>query len=69
MGDSSNSSSALGNLAGRKLYVESNVGLLSHANSRFGWSIFQNTLIDIQVSNPVFPYLETRSFVQAGIAG
>jgi hypothetical protein len=26
-------------------------------------------LIDIQVRNPVFPYLETRSFVQAGLAG
>ena len=40
-----------------------------HVNSRFGWSLFQNTLIDIQVRNPVFPYLETRSFVQAGLAG
>ena len=69
MGNSSNSSSTLGGLAGRKLYVESNIGLLSHVNSRLGWSLFQNTLIDIQVRNPVFPYLETRSFVQAGLAG
>ena len=69
MGNSSNTNSTLGGLAGRKLYVESNVGLLSHVNSRFGWSLFQNTLIDIQVRNPVFPYLETRSFVQAGLAG
>ena len=69
MGNSSNSSSTLGGLAGRKLYVESNVCLLSHVNSKFGWSFFQNTLIDIQVRNPVFPYLETSSFVQAGLAG
>ena len=69
MGNSSNTNSTLGSIAGRKLYVESNVGLLSHVNSRFGWSLFQNTLIDIQVRNPVFPYLETRSFVQAGLAG
>ena len=69
MGNSSSSNSTLGDLAGRKLYVESNVGLLSHVNSRFGWSLFQNTLIDIQVRNPVFPYLETRTFVQAGLAG
>ena len=38
-------------------------------DSRFGWSLFQNTLIDIQVRNPVFPYLETRSYLQAGLAG
>ncbi len=69
MGNSSNSNSTLGDLAGNKLYVESNVGLLSHVNSRFGWSLFQNTLIDLQIRNPVFPYLETRSYVQAGIAG
>ncbi|MBG56155.1 MAG: hypothetical protein CL935_03375 [Deltaproteobacteria bacterium] len=69
MSNSSNSSSTLGSLSGKKLYVEYNVGLLSHINSRFGWSLFQNTLIDIQVRNPVFPYLETRSFVQAGLAG
>ena len=69
MGNSSNSNSTLGDLAGKKLYVESNVGLLSHVNSRFGWSLFQNTLIDLQIRNPVFPYLETRSYVQAGLAG
>ena len=69
LGNSSNSSSALGDIAGNKLYVESNVGLLSHVNSRFGWSLFQNSLIDVQVRNPVFPYLETRSYLQAGLAG
>ena len=26
-------------------------------------------MIDLQVRNPVFPYFETRSFVQAGLAG
>ena len=69
LGNASSSSATLGEIAGRKIYVESNVGLLSHVNSRFGWSLFQNSLIDIQVRNPVFPYLETRSFVQAGLAG
>ncbi len=69
MGNSSSSLATLGDIAGRKIYVEYNVGLLSHVNSRFGWSFFQNALVDIQVRNPVFPYLETRSFVQAGLAG
>ena len=69
LGKSSSKSSTLGDIAGRKIYVESNLGLLSHVNSRFGWSLFQNALVDIQVRNPVFPYLETRAFFQAGLAG
>ena len=69
LGNASSSSATLGEIAGRKIYVEANVGLLSHVNSRFGWSLFQNALFDIQVRNPVFPYLETRSFVQAGLTG
>jgi len=69
LGNSSSKFSKLGELAGTKLYVETNLGLLSHVNSRFGWSLFNNTLIDLQVRNPVFPYLETRSYVQAGLAG
>ena len=69
LGNTSSKGSTLGEIAGRKIYVEGNLGLLSHVNSRFGWSLFQNTMIDIQVRNPVFPYLETRSYVQAGLAG
>ena len=69
LGNTSSSNATLGEIAGRKIYVEANYGLLSHVNSRFGWSLFQNALLDIQVRNPVFPYLETRSFVQAGLAG
>ena len=55
MGNASSKFSTLGKLAGTKLYFENNVGLLSHVNSRFGWSLFQNALVDIQVRNPVFP--------------
>ena len=69
LGNASSSSANLGEMAGYKIYVETNVGLLSHVNSRFGWSLFQNALVDIQVRNPVFPYMETRSFLQAGLAG
>ena len=70
MGNSSSSNaSSLGGLAGKKIYAEGNLGLLSHVNSRFGWSLFSGVLLDIQVRNPVFPYLETKAYMQTGIAG
>ena len=69
LGNSSSGSASLGNLAGKKIYAEVNLGILSHINSRFGWSLFSGGLLDIQVRNPVFPYLEVKSYLQTGIAG
>ena len=69
MGNSSSSASTLGEIAGQKIYIEPNIGLLSHVNSRFGWSFFSGALLDFQVRNPVFPYLETKAYIQTGIAG
>ena len=68
-GKSSSSNASLGKLAGKKIYFEGNLGLLSHVNSRFGWSLFSGALLDIQVRNPVFPYLETKAYMQTGLAG
>ena len=69
LGKSSSSSATIGNLAGKKIYAEVNLGILSHINSRFGWSLFSGGLLDIQIRNPVFPYLELKSYLQTGIAG
>ena len=69
LGKSSSSFSTIGSLAGKKIYNEANLGLLSHVNSRFGWSFFSNGLVDIQVRNPIIPYLETKAYVQTGLAG
>jgi len=69
LGKSSSSFSTMGSLAGKKIYNEANLGLLSHVNSRFGWSLFSNGLLDIQVRNPIIPYLETKAYVQTGLAG
>jgi len=69
MGKSSSRNATLGNLAGKKIYVEQNLGLLSHVNSRFGWSFFSGGLLDLQIRNPVFPYLETKAYMQTGLAG
>jgi len=69
LGKSSSSFSTIGSLAGKKIYNEANLGLLSHVNSRFGWSLFSNGLLDIQVRNPIIPYLETKAYVQTGLAG
>ncbi len=69
LGKSSSGFSTIGSLAGKKIYNEVNLGLLSHVNSRFGWSLFSNGLVDIQVRNPIIPYLETKAYVQTGLAG
>jgi len=69
LGKSSSGFSTIGSLAGKKIYNEANLGLLSHVNSRFGWSLFSNGLLDIQVRNPIIPYLETKAYVQTGLAG
>jgi len=69
LGKSSSGFSSIGSLAGKKIYNEVNLGLLSHVNSRFGWSFFSNGLLDIQVRNPVIPYLETKFYLQTGLAG
>jgi len=69
LGKSSSGFSTIGSLAGKKIYNEGNLGLLSHVNSRFGWSLFSNGLLDIQVRNPIIPYLETKAYAQKGLAG
>jgi len=69
LGKSSSGFSTIGSLAGKKIYNEANLGLLSHVNSRFGWSLFSNGLVDIQVRNPIIPYLETKAYAQTGLAG
>jgi hypothetical protein len=69
LANSSSTGATLGKIAGKKIYAEVNLGILSHINSRFGWSLFSGGLLDIQVRNPVFPYLEVKSYLQSGIAG
>ena len=61
LGNASSSSSNLGEMAGYKIYVETNVGLLSHVNSRFGWSLFQNALVDIQAVSYTHLTLPTKA--------
>jgi len=56
-----------GKIAGKKVYLESNLGFFSHVNSRFGWSIFGNLLIDLGVHNPVFPYFDALMYAQGGV--
>jgi hypothetical protein len=69
LGNSSSGFSTLGSLAGKNIHNEIDIGFLSHVNSRFGWSLFTNSLVDLKVRNPIIPYLETKAYAQAGIAG
>tara|TARA_B100000700_G_C15032122_1_gene851100 strand:+ start:432 stop:1556 length:1125 start_codon:yes stop_codon:yes gene_type:complete len=69
LGKSSSNFSSLGDLAGTNIHNEVDIGLLSHVNSRFGWSLFGNTFVDLQIRNPIFPYFDTKLFAQGGVAG
>jgi len=69
LANSSSSYSTLGSLAGKNIHNEIDIGFLSHVNSRFGWSLFTNSFVDIKIRNPIFPYLETKAYVQTGLAG
>jgi len=55
-----------GKIAGKKVYLESNLGFFSHVNSRFGWSLFSNQLINLGIHNPVFPYFQGKLYGQVG---
>jgi len=65
---SSGSFSSIGDLAGKNVHNEVDIGLLSHVNSRFGWAVFGNTFADLQVRNPIFPYFQAKLYLQYGLA-
>ena len=51
-GNEANASSALSSYSGKKMYLEPlDIGLLSFVNSRFGWSLFGNSLLDFQINS------------------
>ena len=68
LGKLSGDFSAVGDLAGKNIHNEIDIGLLSHVNSRFGWALFGNTFVDLKIRNPIFPYFETKLYVQYGLA-
>ena len=55
--NSSSGSATLGNLAGKKIYAEVNLGILSHINSRFGWSLLSGGLLDTKSETLFFHIL------------
>ncbi len=69
LGKSSGGFSDIGDLAGKNIHIEIDIGLLSHVNSRFGWSLFGNTFVDLKVRNPIIPYFESKVYGQRGLAG
>ena len=69
LGNSSGGFSTLGSSAGKNIHNEIDIGFLSHVNSRFGWSFFTTSFVDIPIRNPIIPYLETKAYLQNGLAG
>ena len=51
-GNEANASNALSSYSGKKLYLEPlDLGLLSFVNSRFGWSVFGNSVFDFRIDS------------------
>ncbi|MDT8446812.1 MAG: conjugal transfer protein TraF [bacterium] len=67
--DSDESTAKMGEFVGEKLYVEAGTGLLSFTAPYWGYSFFNNLVLDQQVHNPTVPYFETLAYVQAGLIG
>ena len=59
----------LGAITGKSIYIEGGLNGLSHLNSRWGWSLFNNNLVNVAIHNPVFPYLEGKMYTQVGAVG
>lgn len=54
-------------IPGDKLYFELDLGFLGHTNSRWGFTTFGNTVVDMAIHNPVVPFFDVRFFAQSGI--
>ena len=62
------SSDALFNdLVGRKIYAELDLSFLSLTTSNWGYTLFGNVRLDASIHNPVFPYIDLKTFFQYGI--
>ncbi len=66
---SDDQSSAIGNLVGKKLYAEANLGLLSINGPGWGYSVFGSYVFDAKIRNQAVPYLELKSYLQYGAIG
>lgn len=65
----SDEAAAIGELVGKKLYSELNLGLLSINGPGWGYSAFGSVVLDAKVRNPTVPYLELSSYAQYGLIG
>jgi len=67
--DSSSTEYQLSRLTGEKLFLEGNLSGLSLVTQRFGFGFSGKTLLDVQLRNPVVPYLDVKAYVQMGGIG
>jgi hypothetical protein len=68
-GDNSEIEYELSRITGEKLYGELVIGGLSLVTPRWGLSVSNKSLLDIQLSNPVVPYLDVLAYTQTGLIG
>lgn len=66
---SDETTAAVGEVVGQKLFFNAGVGLMSFTAPYWGWSLFGGATFDATVHNPVVPYFETNAYAQYGALG
>ncbi|MBU3914521.1 hypothetical protein KKA14_03220, partial [bacterium] len=67
--DSENTAVFISQLIGKKMYTEVGLGFLSLSGPGWGYALFADGILDIEVHNPTVPVLELKAYAQAVAIG
>ncbi len=67
--DSDDASAFIGQLIGKKMYMEVGLGVMSLSGPGWGYALFAEGILDIEVHNPTVPTLELKAYAQAVAIG
>lgn len=67
--DTSDTTATFGDLVGKNVYAEMNIGALSVTAPGWGYSVFGNLLFNSIINNLSVPYFEITAYVQYGMVG
>lgn len=67
--ETSNTTATFGDLVGKNVYTEINMGAMSITAPGWGYSIFGNLLFNSIINNPQVPYFEMKAYYQYGMVG
>lgn len=67
--ETDDTTAAFGDLVGKSIYTELNLGAASITAPGWGYSIFGNLLFKSVINNPAVPFFDMKAYVQYGIVG